>query len=171
MELMAYAYLIVGDLDKGRDLLQQIKGYIPDFSVSGDTTAEDYLNGNIDAEGLKPLFISVDETRESVIKKREAVEKILEKYPKFRAGIFSLATAWLQLHRQREALEVLERYHSLEPNDPTAEYYLTMLYLERFDYNNAWIHLKSLEKIVKNRNHYPKQLKEIRRELALIYPE
>jgi len=111
------------------------------------------------------------ESRESIIKKRKALEKILEKYPKFKAGIFSLATTWLQLHRQREALEILERYHVLEPNDPTTEYYLTMLYLERYDYNKAWEHLRSLEKIVKNRNHYPKQIKEIRRELALFFPE
>ena len=89
----------------------------------------------------------------------------------FRAGIFSLASTWLQLHREGEALEVLEKYYEVDPNDPTANYYMAVLYAERMNYNKAWQLTQQTEKLVQKREHHPKALKELRQELALISPE
>lgn len=170
-ELMGFNYLFVGNEEQGKKLLAEVKDYLPDYAVSKDSMAEDYLIGNIDAESIKTIFMRVDESRESIIKKRDALAQAVQKFPEFRAGVFSLATAWLQLHREGEALEVLERYHEIDPNDPSANYYMTVLYAERMNYNKAWEHLRQTEKIVSTREHHPRALQELRQQLALLSPE
>lgn len=170
-ELMAYNYLFVGNKEEGKKLLELVKDHVPDHAITKQNVAEDYLNGNVDAEGIKALFMHVDETRQSILEKRTALEKAVEKYPRFRSGLFSLAAAWMQLHRVGEALAVLEKYHELDPEDPTAEYYLAAIYVERLDYNKAWKHLKRAEELVKVRQHQPKVLKEFRKELSRLSPE
>lgn len=171
VELMAYNNLLNGNLDNGKKLLEQVRDYVPDHAVTGESVASDFLDGNVDIAGIKALFMDVDENRDSILKKQKALEKAVEQSPKFRAGLFSLAVSWLQLHRKGEALELLEKYHELEPNDPTAEYYLTVLQASRHNYPRAWQHLRNLEKILKVRNHYPKLLKNLRRQLAEVFPE
>lgn len=171
IELMAYQYLLTGNEEKGRSLLEQVKDHVPDYAISGDSVANDYLNGAVGLDGIKAMFRQVDENRQSILEKKDALQKVLLNHPQFRAGYFHLAVTWLQLHRFREALRVLERYHQMEPTDSTAEYYLTMLYAERFDYNKAWQHLRNTESLVAARNHHPKILKELRHELALKSPE
>ncbi len=170
-ELMGFNYLFVGQMSQGKSLLAEVKDVLPDFAVSKDNMAEDYLVGNANADAIKAIFMHVDETRDSIIKKREALEQSLQKFPYFRAGILSLATTWLQLHREAEALEWLEKYQALDSTDPTVNYYLTVLYAERMNYNKAWEHLKQTEKIVFARDHHPKALKELRRQLAFLSPE
>lgn len=170
-ELMGYNYLLVGDIDKGRALMEEVKNHIPDFAVSKKTVAEDYLNGMIDVEGIRAIFMHVDENRESLLEKKDAIEKTLQRYPKFRSGLFSLAGTWLQLHRSGEALEALERYHAIDDQDPSAEYYLAELYAQRMNYNKAWEHLRQAEALVAQRDHDPKALKAFRQELSTIAPE
>lgn len=170
-ELMGYTYLFLGQDEKGRELLEGVRDYVPDFAITKETMAEDYLNGRTDGESIKAIFEFVDETRESLLLKKESIEKCLSKYPQFRAALLHLAILWLQLHRGKEALEVLEQYHALYPEDPTAEYYLAALYTERLNYHKAWEHLANAERIVKTKDHSPKALKELRRELASLSPE
>lgn len=170
-ELMGYNFLLVGEKDKGEELLRQVQNYVPDYALTRETLADDYLRGKTDIEGLKAIFMHVDETRESVLTKKKALEQAIEKYPDFRGGIFNLAATLLQLHRQGESLQMLQRYHDLEPNDPTAEYYLAVLYAERRDDNKSWAHLRNAERITAAKNHKPKALKELRKEITLHCPE
>lgn len=170
-ELMGYNCLFNGLKEEGTAILISVKDYLPDYAVSKQNIADDYLKGAVDADGIKTIFMHVDETRESILKKREKIEAVLKKHPNFRAGIFNLAVTWLQLHRMTEALSYLERYHTLDPTDPTVEYYLSALYAERLDYNKAWEHLKIAEQIVAQRDHNPKALKELRKELSANSPE
>ena len=170
-ELMGYTYLFVGKLEEGKQLLKEVQYHVPEYAVIQETIAEDYLNGHVDVDGIKPLFMHVDENRESILKKKNQIEKVLKKYPRFRAGVFGLAITWLQLHRTKEGLEVLQRYHELDCNDPTAEYYLTILYASRYDFNKSWDHLKITENIVKAKQHHPKALKMVRKQLNSQYPE
>ncbi|WP_249274313.1 transglutaminase family protein [Parachlamydia sp. AcF125] len=164
-ELTGYTHLFLGNIEEGRKLLEEIKDYIPDHAVTKENMAEDYLNGLVDIEGIKTVFMEVDESRESLLRKKEALEKLGEKYPLFRAGIFSLASTYLQLHRNREALVWLNIYHSLYPFDPTVEYYLAVLCMERCESTKAWEHLLQAEKITRARDHFPKALKEVRQAL------
>lgn len=171
IELMGYNYLLAGNLIEGQRLLSSVKDHIPNYAVCKETMAEDYLNHQTDVDGIRAVLMQIDEKRESLLKKKESLEQIVLKYPSFRAGLMSLATTWLQLNREGEALEVLKRYHQLDPQDATVEYYLAVLNTMRFDYNRAWEHLQLAEALVKRRQHDPKALKELRRELSKISPE
>lgn len=170
-ELMGYNYLFAGNEEKGKENLQSVKDFLPDHAVTKEKMAEDFLNGKVDIEGLKTFFLPVDEKRESILEKKKSLETVVNQFPNFRAGIFALASVWLQLNREGEALSILERYHQLEPNDPTAEYYLSVLFLERQNFVNAWRHLKNAEQLTQARDHYPKVLKTLRKELTLHCPE
>ncbi len=170
-ELMAYNYLFIGQSEEARPLLEAVKDHIPAYAIYKQTVAEDFLKGAVDSQGIKPLFMHVDETRESILKKRLALEQVVEKFPLFRAGIFSLAVTWLQLHRLGEALSLLKKYHQLDSQDPTVEYYLAALYKERLDYTLAWQHLLQAEKIVATCQYRPKALRELRKSLCRLTPE
>jgi len=170
-ELMGYNYIMLDRRDEGEELLRSVKNHVPDYAVYGPTIASDFLSGAVDCEGIKILFMHVDETRKSILAKKQALEKTLEKYPCFREGLLNLAIAWLQLHRGGEALEALKKHHLLDPNNPEAEYYLSVLYAQRFDYNKAWEHLRQTEALVQKRNHKPKALKLLRKELTACCPE
>lgn len=166
-EFLGYVYLFDGQKEEGGKLLEKVKDYLPDYAIVKHTIAEDYLNGNVDEEGIRAIFEHVDETRQSIIEKQKHILETLTRYPLFRSGWFHLAVTWLQLHRNKEALEVLEYYHRLDGNDPDAEYYLAMLYAERLHYSKAWHHLRQAEQIVHARQHNPKALQNLRKELAM----
>ena len=168
---MGFASLLQGNMDSANRLLKEVANYLPDHAVSKDTMAEDYLSGAVGVEGIKAFFLNVDETRESLLAKRDALTKALEKHPKFKEGLFSLAVTWLQLHRAREALEALNRYHDIDESNPTVEYYLAALNAERFDYNKSWHHLRLAEAITERRDHFPESLLDLRQELSKLCPE
>jgi tetratricopeptide (TPR) repeat protein len=170
-EFLGYAHLFVGQLDQGEAYLEQVRHHVPDYAVAKNTIAEDYLQKVIDIEGLKVVFHRVDEDRTSILAKKDALEKIVERCPHFRAGILQLAVTWLQLHRTKEALEILARYDSLDSTDPEVNYYLAVLYGQRHMYQKAWHHLQQAERIVHRRQHDPKALKDLRLNLATSYPE
>jgi len=170
LELLGFAYILAGDKDEGEELIKFVKDYLPEHAVSKDLLAEEYLSGLVDVEGIKAFFKPVDETRLSIIEKRDALKKVLNEHPNFSSGVFSLAVTWLQLHRQREALETLEYYHKIDPSNPTVEYYLSALYAERYDYKQSWNHLIQTEEILQARSHHPKTLKELRKYLSNLSP-
>ena len=127
--------------EKAKSILSQLGVCEKNDEISEDTLRDDILEGNADAESLRAMFLYVDETRASIIKKKDALEKAIEKCPKFRSGIFQLAICWLQLHRPQEAIRVLVRYHELWPQDIKAEFYLAELYASRYNAPSAWKHL------------------------------
>lgn len=170
-ELMGYTLLLTGHEGEGNQLLKEIKDLIPEDSIVKNTMAEDYFLGNIDAKGIAVMFSKTEEDRQSILAKKEALEKTLANYPRFRAGILNLAMTWVQLHRMKEALELLIAYESLDAKDPEIHYYLSILFAQRHDFPKAWFHLQQAESIVKAHHYDPKSLKELRRELIGCCPE
>lgn len=164
-ELLAFNYLFVGQKEKGKQLLKEVKDVLPDFAVSKETVAEDLLNRRVDIEGIKPLFKEIDETRESILAKNNTLIKTLKTFPKFRAGLLQLASGWLQIGREKEAQNVLLKYYAIDDSSPIVNYYLAAISLERYDFNNAWKYLKKCEQITKSRDHNPKVLKELEEKL------
>ncbi len=164
-------YLFTKRYAEGRELLEQIKGITFDYAVSPETIPEDFLAGRVDIEGLKAIFATVDETRDSILKKQEQLEKILHRCPQFRAGLLQLAVTHLQLGRTNEAQKILEKYNYIDPEDATVAYYLAMLNVERHDYPKAWIHLKKAEALTSLRCHHPKALKGVKDFLKRTCPE
>lgn len=169
--LLGMNYLFVGKKTEGEKLLREIEYVTFDDAVSPESLAHDYLSGKVDAEGLKMAFLRVDEKRESILEKQKCLQKILAKYPQFRAGLFQLATTWLQLGRTQEAMQVLEAYHKIDPSYCVVEYYLSIFALQRYDYKKAWKHLKQAEKLTEQRQHHPKALLSLRNSLKMVYPE
>ncbi len=168
---MGFNYLFVGRSADGVNLLREIRHLTFNEAVSKETIPEDYLSGKIDEEGIKAVFLPVDETRESIVKKQKELQKILKRYPNYRAGQLHLATTWLQLGRGSEAKEILESYHKIDPHSSIIEYYLAILCIERLDYNQAWSYLNQAESLVHARGHHPKALSSIRETLRRISPE
>lgn len=171
IELTGFNTILNGNKEGGKQLLQSIVNYLPEHAICKSPLTEDFLNGVVDVDGIEAVFMHVDENRESIIQKRIALEKAVAKYPKFREGYFSLAGAWMQLHRVGEALQALNKYHEIDPNHATVEYYLSAIYSERFDFNNAWKHFRIAENILKKRDHNPTAILELRQELSRQCPE
>lgn len=163
-------YLFIGKKQEGKKLLSTLSEYTFEFAVSPETMPEDFLKGNVDAEGLKSIFLSVNEDRSSITKKQASLRKILQKYPKFRAGLLQLATTYLQLGKTGEALEILLQYHTIDPNDATVEYYLAALCLERLDYPSAWKFFSKAALLTKQRDHNPKALRGLQLEMRRVCP-
>lgn len=170
-ELMGYALILTGMRESGEKLLREIQHKVPDFAIVKNSMAEDYMEGRVDAEGIATLFKKVDEDRQSILDKKRELEKVLSRFPRFRSGILSLSITWLQLHRAGEALETLNQFLAIEKGDPEVHYYMSVLYAQRRDYPQAWNHLKQTEAILKTHHHFPKILKELRRELLKCCPE
>lgn len=170
-EFMGYCCILADDEERGHALLQQVAHHIPDYAVSGNSTAADLLSGKADKNALAALLMHVDENRESILDKQKALQSSIKQFPNFKAAHFALAATWLQLHRNGEALTALEKFHELDPSDPTAEYYLAALYAERYHYPKAWRHLRYAEKLTAERNYSPKPLQELRQELYKCSPD
>ncbi len=169
-ELLGFSYLLIGEEEKGRALLKEVAGAVHEGSIAIESRPIDYLNGKINLEGIRAIFLEVDEGRESILRKQEALSNVLKSFPEFREGWIQLAVSYLQLNRSKEGLVALQNYHAIDPNDPTVEYYLSALYGERDDYAHSWEHLKNAERITASKDHNPKALRELRRHLQLVSP-
>ncbi len=167
---LAYNYLFSGQKKKGRSLLCRLKGFVPDYAVAGDTIVDDYLAGRTNLDGIKAVFAPVDETRTSILAKQKELAVILRRYPRFRAGLLQLATAYLQLGRQKEAIDILQKYDKFDSQNPVVSYYLAALCLEQGDCPAAWRYLTLTQKILRPHRHNPKAIKELERELKAISP-
>ncbi|MEN9343609.1 MAG: hypothetical protein RLZZ453_396 [Chlamydiota bacterium] len=167
---LGFSYLFNGQTSKGASLLKQIANSCAEEAIAKETIPEDYLAGRVDAEGIKTVFLQVDATRSSILEKQKKLERCLERYPLFRAGLLQLATTWLQLNRTKEAKAILERYHKLDPHNVIVEYYLSVLCFERLDYNESWEHLKILTSLLQAKQHNPPALVSLRQSLSKISP-
>ena len=170
-ELMGFALILNGHKEEGEAWLKEVKDLVPPYAITKNTLIEDYFLGNIDIKGISILFDETEEDRPSLLERKKRLEQLLRQFPTFRAGILQLAMTWLKLHRSGEALCVLEDYFKLDEKDPEVQYYLAMLYHTRQNYPKAWSHLQKAERIVKQHNHSPKALKELRRELLFCIAE
>jgi hypothetical protein len=170
-ELLGYTYLLTENQIEGEKLLLEIKDHIPDYAITKSDIAEDYFNHQLDIECIKILFSKPEETRSSILTHKDKLEDAVKRFPKFRSGIIQIALSWIKLHRYGEALDTLKYYFALHRDDPEVNYYLAALYGVRCDYAQAWKHLRLAETIVHAQNHYPKALKEFRRELLKECPE
>ncbi|KAG6559389.1 Transglutaminase-like superfamily [Candidatus Rhabdochlamydia oedothoracis] len=164
-------YLLIGEKAQGKKILQEIRNLTFEESVSAETIPEDYLKKRIDEEGIRAVFLNVDETRDSIIRKQKTLKEVLKRFPKYRAGIFQLATTWLQLNRSMEAMQTLETYYALDPTNATVAYYLTILSLQRLDFNQAWKYWHQANRLTLERNHRPKVLKELHVHLKRLCPD
>ena len=168
---MGLNQLFIGEEEEAKINLAYVKSHPMNHVIFQDTMSDDYLKGRATPAGLKAIFKQVDETRSSIFEKQKQIQAILKTSPKFREGWFHLAVTWLQLSRLKEAKVALEKYHSLDSTNPTVEYYLSMINMERFNYEKAFDHLQRTYQLVGEHDHQKKILKGIRFGLKLINPK
>lgn len=170
-ELTAYAYLLNNEKEKGEKLLKEVINS-PDLDkVAPETFPYDYLAKTVDEEGIRAVLMPVTEKRESLKAKEKTLKATLNRFPKFREGYHQLASILLEQHRNREALECLEKFHALDPNHPTVEYFLAELYAEREDFNKAWLHLHRVEKLISGKENACRKMSKLRQRLLFSCPE
>lgn len=168
---LGYQYLFIGEEAKGRALLEKQRNTIPDHVVAPDTVTEDFLAGKASAAAIQSIYREVDETRGSILKKQKELEEILKVYPSFRSAIFHLAVTHLQLGREKEAIPILERYAEMDGTNPVVCYYLAALYLQRLHYNAAWKYVARAESLLKQKEHEPRALEELKSSLQRACPK
>jgi regulator of sirC expression with transglutaminase-like and TPR domain len=168
---LAIQYLLLSEKKQARALLDSLLDRIPQDCVYKDTLAEDILALDVDKDSLEAVFSHVDETRESILKKQASLKKVVEKYPKFRAGLLHYAITFLQLGRSKEALDILQKYARYDHLDPTVNYYLSILFLERLCYKESLVYLKKTQQMLETKNHKPKCLKDLQAHLQQLYCE
>lgn len=168
-ELYAYNLLFLGD-KKGDKILSSLKNHPKRYLLSEKNILNDYLAGRTDAEGIKAIFMYVDETRDSILKKQKALEETTTKHPFFKAGLLQLASCHLQLLEEKKAMQILKRYFSICPDEPIINYYLSIIHQERMDYNKAWYHFHLLDSCLKSYDLSPKPLKNYKRMLMQKAP-
>lgn len=168
---LGFNYLFIGKEAEGKALLEKVRGVIPKHNLTADTVSEDYLAGRASADAIQAIFSEVDETRNSILEKQKKLEEVVKQYPQFRQALFHLATTWLQLGREKEALPLLEKYVEMHPDDPTVNYYLSAIHFQRRNFHQAWKYLLSSEKLVQAKEHNPRALKELRQSLSRVCPQ
>lgn len=159
---MGYNYLFLDREEEAKPLLEQAVAHPPIDHIYPETAAADYLAGYVDGHGIKVVYQEVDETRESILQKQQNLLQILDKWPKFREGLFHTAVTYLQLGRSKEALTYLRRYHEIDSHNPTVEYYLGILCLNRFAFKEGVKHIKLCHTLVNSKGHYPLALRELK---------
>ncbi len=167
---LGYNYLFINEVAIGKTYLTAIADKLLPGAVCKETIPRDFLDGKVSCEGIKAVFMSVDETRESIEKKQQRLSKILKRYPKFREGWLHLAVTHLQLGVHQEGISALEKYHDLDNSNATIEYYLAQIKLMRFKPKDAWEHLKTAESITSAEGHDPDCLRQLRHTLRTIHP-
>jgi regulator of sirC expression with transglutaminase-like and TPR domain len=164
--LYGSSLLCLGNESQGKKLFEEAKKLGDSTEVSPFALVDDLLLNNVTKDGIMPYFLYVDHSRESILKKKEALEKACVKYPRFRAGLFQLAICWLQLDRPAKALDVLQAYHAIDSNDIMVEFYLAELYFSRYDAQNAWKHCNKAFDIATKAGYVPEALKDLRAKLS-----
>ena len=168
--LYAYSLFLTDKETLARSYLKKAIAKHEDYLISQNTLAEDIYYNRVDKMSLKPFFMYVDESRDSVMQKKEALEQSIKKCPTFRTGLFMLAICCLQLQKPQEAIGWLEEYHRQEPNDITVEYYLAELYFSRFDAPSAWMAYKRAEKLALAKGKLPQALIQLKTMLSIRAP-
>ncbi len=168
--LLGLTLILLDQKEEGERLLKEVKEIPSPKQIADHTLIDDYFEGHTNKESIALLFYPHDHMREDLLKKRDLLESHYKEHPKCRTTLFGLASVWLELHREREALELLKTYHEIDSNNLNVEYYLSSLYLKRQDFPSALKHLKQLEALCQFHNHHPKALKELKRSVNALYP-
>jgi tetratricopeptide (TPR) repeat protein len=159
MEFLGYNYLFDGNKQKGIKYLKKALQHENSYNFSARTTIEDYLNHRVDIKGLKNIFSPIEETKESILAKQEALKKTLKKYPNFRSGIFLLASSYLQMGRTKEATAILDDYLKLDPENVLVHYYQSLISMERMRYKKAHFHAQKAKEILQKHQVLSKKWK------------
>lgn len=170
-ELWGLSLLLSGQKEKAEELFRKVLALPKEKQGHHADVIEDYFANLVDEEGIKSIFIEVDEKKSTILAKQKELLAVADKYPKFRSGLEQIAISYLQLNRFKEGLIWLTKYHELDSENPKIEYYLSVVHGERQDFGRAWQYLRNAEDLTRKKGYMPKVLKDLRKELQGLCPE
>jgi tetratricopeptide (TPR) repeat protein len=170
MELLGFCKLFLGE-QEGKFLLERAVSVKIPYTTLRHKMAEDFLAGRVELSGVEVVLTQMDESKESMGKRKENLEQVVEKFPAFREGMNQLALSLIMLNRTKEAMDCLMELEKIDREDPIILYYLTILHGQRKDYRSAWHYFLKTEAILKGYAFIPKVIKELRYQLTLCCPE
>lgn len=147
-ELRGVALFLLGQDKQARKHLQKAI-LLGSDEIQGSCLANDILDREISKEAVEPLFDLLTEKRASLEARKNALQKVVNTYPKFRSALFQLAICYLDLNQPKEALPILEQRSALLKEDLATEYLLATLYAKRNQIPKAKYHLSRAKKIAK----------------------
>jgi tetratricopeptide (TPR) repeat protein len=141
---MGLHLLFLGKKIEGEKLLRQReKGHM-------DNLIQDYFAKKANVHALEAIFSSYDARRSSILAHQKKLQEIVKSFPFFREGIMALAKTYLDLHRMKEATELLDKYLKIDNSSLEVHYYQCLIALERMQFPRAWHHFYALEKCLEN---------------------
>ena len=100
--LLGLNLLFVNRVREGKKYFIQLKDFKSEYLTTKENIVDDYLKKKTDIESMKAIFLTVDENRDSIIKKQKSLIGIVKKHPKFRGALFQLINTYLQLGREKD---------------------------------------------------------------------
>ena len=137
-ELLGFCYVFLKKEKEGKALLKASIAVKDEYHFSAHNLISDYLEKRVNSDGILEFFIPFEDTFKALENKKQRLEKLLKKYPKFKSGLLLLASVYSEMGRQKEAYKQLAAYIALEPHDPTIAFHLSEMALKRKDMSAAW---------------------------------
>ncbi|KPK33464.1 MAG: hypothetical protein AMS24_01060 [Chlamydiae bacterium SM23_39] len=147
-QLLGFCYIFSKKEKEGKKLLLEIREKIfPSYTMK-EILASDFLDKKVDKKGIEEVFLPFENTKKSLLQKKDTLLKILKKYPKFRFGLLLLSNIWLELGRDKEALNVLLKYYKIDQKNPLITFYISIISFQRSDFKNSWKYLNITKNIL-----------------------
>jgi regulator of sirC expression with transglutaminase-like and TPR domain len=171
--MKGFLYIIMEQRKKAKKELRLALHDRDDTEIHHHHLAKDCLKFRLSKEALLTLLGNDEDEDDpyAVLDKVHDLENVIKKYPRLKQTYLQTACLYLNLAQHQKGLALLQKYERLEPNDPNAQYYLSILYLKERRFLSAWYHLQKAEKITRSKDHYPKALEKLRRELKVTSKE
>jgi regulator of sirC expression with transglutaminase-like and TPR domain len=138
LECLVYSLYLGGEKEEAKKmaaLLEKKK----DASITPfqELFFKQMLTYSIDPDTIYLLFLHEPKTSEEKQRQLQQALNVLKQHPEYTSLYYLAAMRSLALHRQREGCALLGKYVEMHPYDPYALYVLTLLEVERFEYNKA----------------------------------
>lgn len=170
LELLGSCYFMCKELKKANLTFVKLKACMTHDRLSSNYVLEDFFKGLITPDGLKAVFQDVESNMQSLLEKAHELEKIHQKSPKFRSGLFQLGVTYLQMRQNVKAFKAFEKLFPDAKDDPILAYYLTYLSLKLYDRPKTYFYKQALEKIMIKNNYRPKACCELFDEIQDTWP-
>lgn len=170
-ELLGFSLVLAGRKEEGQAMLSRIPTTPPSHLVCSSPLVREYLDGHVNEMGIAILFEEPPKNRSGWLSRKNSLEELLQKFPRFSTGWRALADAWTHLHRPKETIYALEQARRLQAKDPEILFTLASLYAEKKEFLRAWDSFHQLQEVLQHTQHFQRELFTFKRFLAIQFAE
>lgn len=169
--LLCAALILNNQKEEAQKIFQKIQSSKQvQTAIFEESIFAEYFKGEADEKCLALLFEEVDDSRESLEGYVGLLQERLKKYPNWRSGWLQLASANAQLSYISKAIDALLQAEKIHDKDPSALFFLSYLHYVESHFKQSWLYLQKLEKILKQNNYSPKNVRDLRSALLQSAP-